>query len=135
MLIEHMWLDHKGRVTIFWASPKHPDYSHCTSNTTQRHALEVIAKDGTFPGFYVTGVNSRDAGQPWPDEMCKAKRFCDRNGLPFRDVVWFPARATYEEAEADQALEPDLPTEVQSFGNGPRHDNTWGQCWRSVLVR
>jgi len=133
MKIEHMWLDHQGRRTLFWASQKYPAIRHCTSNTSQRHALAVIAKDGVFPGFYVTGVNTRDAGQPWPDGMRKAKRFCDRNGLPFRDVVVFPTRDTYEEAEADQALEPHLPTQVQPF-TGWRQDNTPGKCYRAVLI-
>ena len=73
MKIEHLWLNDKGRATYFWASENDPyNYSYCTSNTSQRRALEVIAKDGTFPGFYVSGVNHRTAGEPWPDDCRKA---------------------------------------------------------------
>ena len=134
MKVEHIWIDYKGRATISYASENHTDYSHMTCNTTQRSALKAIA-EGVFPNFYVTGVNSRNAGEEWPDGMRKALAFCKRNDLPFRDQVWFPARATYEEADADRALEPDLDTEVKPFGPGPRADNTWGECWRTVVTK
>ena len=135
MQVEHLWLDHKGRVDIFYTGADYQtDYVPMSCRVSQRYALEVIAKDGTAPRFYVTGINSRTAGEEWPDEMRKAKAFCERHNLPFRDQVWFPTRDTYEEADADRALEPNLDTKVQCF-DGWRSDNTRGTTWRAVLVK
>ena len=133
MKVTHLWLDHKGRVDVFGHYEGYQSDSLISCRTSQRHALELIAQDGVADGFYVTGINSRNAGEPWPDEMKKAKAFCERHGLPFRDVVWFPTRDTYEEAEADRALEPDLETEVRPQ-QGWRSDGTLGNCWRAVVI-
>jgi len=64
MKIEHIWIDYKGRATISYASENHTNYRHMTCNTTQRSALKAIA-EGVFPNFYVTGVNSRNAGHAY----------------------------------------------------------------------
>ena len=117
MRVSHIRIDHQGRATIYYeGADAMSDYCPLTAQATQKYALKVIAEDGSLPGAYVTFYNARTPGEPWPADAIKAKAFAKKAGLPFKDMVWFPRRITFEEAVKDQALEPNLKTEVRAQG-------------------
>ena len=135
MRVASLKVNHRGRVTIYYegADPM-TDYCPLTSDVSQKFALRSLADFGRAPGCHVWPDNARDAGEPWPKAHVKAKRFAGRAGLPFRERVWFPRRANYEDAERDQALEPELQTVVRPISRAWLDDDSFGDGWQAQLV-
>jgi hypothetical protein len=132
-LAESVWVGGRSnRVTIWWCGgDPYTGYHPGTHDISQKHALELLAEDGVHESCYVKTHNSRTAGEPMPKSAKSAARFAKKAGLPFRDHVWFPRRASHEEAEKDIALEPELAgLAVEFMGQHWRDDNTWGDVFQ-----
>ena len=91
----------------------HPDlvgkqftYFPALHGCTQREALRYLAEDGTTDGCAVECCNSRHHDQPDGPSERRARRFAKRAGLPYREKIFVPRRATSMEAAADAALVP-----------------------------
>jgi hypothetical protein len=82
------------------------DYFPAIHGCTQREALKYIGDDGTTPGCSVECCNSHHFDEPEGKSERRARRFAAKAGLPYRDKVFFPRRATRLEAVADAAVVP-----------------------------
>lgn len=106
--IESILFDFNSRVTLWLVgADSMTDYFPAMHDISQRHAREVIAKDGVTSGCSVHTTNYRDAGNPIPSDTKRARKFAESVGIRFVDRIRFPSRQTEEEARADFALAPD----------------------------
>ena len=132
MRISSVTLYHGGGVTLWYQGEDiQSDYFPAMHDISQRHALEALVSDGVTPSCYVEACNGRSPGEETP-ETKSGRRFALRAGLPFRDSVRFPIRATAEEARRDTAIEPDAV--VIWVGENYRDDGTSGPSYRGVSI-
>lgn len=104
--IVSVWVQSDGVTLWEEGADSMSDYFPAIHGCTQREALKYIAEDGTTEGCAVECCNARHFDESdGPDER-RARRFAAKAGLPYREKLFFPRRATRLEAVADAAVVP-----------------------------